>query len=106
MFRVDGLFKPITKPITGEIPTVTNLSKEQENVHYAQKHDLEVWVRVSPGIEFIKLVIWEGKLVGALLIGDTDLEEVMENLILNRLDVLRFGIDILDPSINIEDFFD
>ena len=68
--------------------------------------DVEVWVRTTPGVEYVKITVLNGKVVGALLIGDTDLEEVMENLILNRLDVSRFGIDLLDPNIDIEDYFD
>jgi hypothetical protein len=44
--------------------------------------------------------------VGALLIGDTDLEEVFENLILNGLDVGGIGVDLLDPEVDLEGFFD
>jgi hypothetical protein len=43
---------------------------------------------------------------GAILIGDTDLEETFENLILNQLDLQDFGVDLLDPNIDIDDFFD
>lgn len=68
--------------------------------------EVEVWTRVSPGQEYIKLVVRGGKIVGALLIGDTDLEEVFENLILNELDVSRFGADLLDPDVDLEAYFD
>ena len=69
--------------------------------------------------------------MGALLIGDTDLEEVrdthamggrgayphplpshrrlaqvFENLILNALDVSALGVDLLDPAVDLEAFFD
>ena len=47
-----------------------------------------------------------GRMVGALLIGDTDLEETFGNLILNQMDLSRFGEDLLNPDIDIEDFFD
>ena len=50
--------------------------------------------------------MYNGKLVGALLIGDTDLEEVCENLILNGLDISGVGVDILNPEIDIADYFD
>ena len=43
---------------------------------------------------------------GALLVGETDLEETFENLILNQMDLSAFGVDLLDPSIDIEDYFD
>jgi NAD(P)H-nitrite reductase large subunit len=90
---------------------------------------------VTPGQEYIKVVLVDGRVVGALLVGETDLEETMENLILNRLDVrssLRpvaaataggaavpvdssdgHGgpaglevLDLLDPDVDIEDYFD
>ena len=48
----------------------------------------------------------EGRMQGALLIGDTDLEETFENLILNQLDLSAYGEDLLDPNIDIEDYFD
>ena len=48
---------------------------------------VELWVRIIPGQQYIKLVVFHGKVVGAPLLGDTDLEEVFETLILNRLDV-------------------
>ena len=44
--------------------------------------------------------------VGAVLIGDTSLEETMENLILDGLDLSRFGAELLDPEIDLEDYFD
>ena len=39
------------------------------------------------------VVLLHGRVVGALLVGDTDLEETMEHLILNRLDVRARGGD-------------
>jgi NAD(P)H-nitrite reductase large subunit len=63
-------------------------------------------MRVTPGKEYVKVVVCERKVIGGVLIGDTDLEEVIENLILNRFDVGSIGVDLLDPSIDIEDYFD
>jgi small subunit ribosomal protein S18b len=54
----------------------------------------------------VKVIVYKGKVIGALLLGETDLEEVMENLILNELDVSNIGIDLLDPDVDIEDYFD
>jgi pyridine nucleotide-disulfide oxidoreductase domain-containing protein 1 len=70
------------------------------------RRDLEVWTRITPNEEYVKLIVHHGRVIGALLIGDTDLEEVCENLILNELDVRRYGMDLLDPDIDIEDYFD
>lgn len=47
---------------------------------------VQVHVRVTPGAEYAKVVALHGRVVGAMLVGETDLEETLENLILNRLD--------------------
>ena len=44
--------------------------------------------------------------MGAVLIGDTGLEETFENLILNAIDVSCIGLQLLDPEVDIEDYFD
>lgn len=88
-------------------PDDNNNNNNKINVETASKAEVEIWVRVSPGIEYIKLVVWRGKyIVGALLIGDTELDEVFENLIMNQIDVSPFGIDLLRPDIDIGDYFD
>ena len=45
-------------------------------------------------------------MIGAVLIGDTDMEETFENLILNKLDISSIEDSLLDPDIDIEDYFD
>ena len=52
----------------------------------------------------MKAVMRNGRLVGAVLVGETDLEETFENLILNQLDLSRYGDELLYQDI--EDFFD
>lgn len=63
-------------------------------------------MRYTSNLEYVKFILFEGKLHGALLIGETGLEEVCENLILNQIDLTPFGEDILNPDIDIEDYFD
>jgi NAD(P)H-nitrite reductase large subunit len=58
------------------------------------------------GVEYLKLVVQDGKLHGAVLIGDTEMEETFENLILNQLDISRYGENLLNPDIDIDDYFD
>lgn len=73
--------------------------------------DVQIQLRVTPSVEYVKLVLWRDRVVGAILIGDTDLEETVEHLILNRLR-LRQGagaagvMDLLRPDVDIEDYFD
>lgn len=66
----------------------------------------EILLRMTPGLEYIKFILVDGKLQGAMLIGETGLEETSENLILNQLDLTPYGEDLLDPNIDIEDYFD
>lgn len=69
-----------------------------------EKH--EILLRITPDTEYVKFVTVDGKLHGALLIGETGLEETCENLILNKIDLTPYGEDILNPNIDIEDYFD
>lgn len=66
----------------------------------------EALVRMTRDVEYIKYVLKDGRLQGAILIGETELEETAENLILNQLDLTPYGDDILNPDIDIEDYFD
>lgn len=53
-----------------------------------------------------QVILVRGRVRGAMLIGDTGLEETFENLILNGTDVSEFGADLLSLDLDIEDFFD
>lgn len=64
------------------------------------------YFRITPRTEFVKLVVAGGRVAGALLIGETDLEEMLENLILNQTDISHLGEAILDPNVDIDDYFD
>ncbi|KAF4522656.1 hypothetical protein B566_EDAN011055 [Ephemera danica] len=66
----------------------------------------EALVRVTPGKEYVKLVLADGKVHGAVLVGETELEETFDNLILNQTDVGHLGDDLLNPSVDIDDYFD
>ncbi|KAM4820401.1 pyridine nucleotide-disulfide oxidoreductase domain-containing protein 1 [Thomomys bottae] len=68
--------------------------------------DHELMLRCTRGLEYVKAVVQNGRMVGAVLIGETDLEETFENLILNQMDLSAYGADLLDPSVDIEDYFD
>ena len=69
-------------------------------------NDYQVLLRCTKGKEYVKVIIHNGCIYGALLIGDTDLEETLENLIMNQMDVSAFGEDLLDPNVDIADYFD
>ena len=68
--------------------------------------EYEVLLRVTHKKEYIKVILKDGKMQGAILIGETDLEETFENLILNQMDLSIYGEDLLNPDIDIEDYFD
>ncbi|KAG7495904.1 pyridine nucleotide-disulfide oxidoreductase domain-containing protein 1 isoform X1 [Solea senegalensis] len=68
--------------------------------------DHELLVRCTKGQEYVKVVLRGGRMVGAVLIGETDLEETFENLILNQMDLTPYGEELLNPDVDIEDYFD
>ena len=68
--------------------------------------DHELMLRCTRGQEYVKVVMQNGRMMGAVLIGETDLEETFENLILNQMDLSSYGEGLLDPDIDIEDYFD
>lgn len=68
--------------------------------------DHELLLRCTKEQEYVKVVMQNGRMVGAVLIGETNLEETFENLMLNQMDLSAYGADLLDPDIDIEDYFD
>ncbi|XP_068134136.1 pyridine nucleotide-disulfide oxidoreductase domain-containing protein 1 [Hyperolius riggenbachi] len=68
--------------------------------------DHELLLRCTKGKEYVKVVMQNGRMVGAVLIGETDLEETFENLMLNQMDLSAYGENLLDPDVDIEDYFD
>ena len=44
------------------------------------------------------MILQNGHVCGAILIGETDLEEAFENLILNQIDVSTLGEDLLNSQ--------
>lgn len=99
---------PPSGPNKRETSTVTAeaLSSTTSPSSSTTPADVEIWTRVTPGKEYVKVTVLGGRMVGALLIGDTGLEEVCENLIMNALDISAYGIHILNPDLDLEDFFD
>lgn len=55
---------------------------------------------------YVRAVVHDGRVRGALLVGEVDKAETFENLILDGLDVSRFGAELVDPNFEIEDYFD
>lgn len=56
-------------------------------------------------LEFVKVVLSVGWIKGAILIGETDMEETFENLILNKTYLIPFKDHILDLDIDHENCF-
>jgi len=69
-------------------------------------NNYEILLRVTKDREYVKVILQDNKMQGAVLIGETNLEEMCENLILNQLDLSIYGEDLLNPDIDIEDYFD
>lgn len=64
-----------------------------------------IFTDITP-VFLLQVVLSGGRMVGAVLIGETDLEETFENLILNQMDLTPYGEELLNPNIDIEDYFD
>lgn len=60
----------------------------------------------GPDSTFVRVLLLRGRMQGAVLIGDTDLEETFENLILAQLDLSTYGPDLLDPDAELDHIFD
>ena len=60
----------------------------------------------TPGASFVRALLLRGRLQGAVLIGETGLEEAFENLILDGLDVGGYGPALLDPGVELDHVFD
>ncbi|KRY46015.1 Pyridine nucleotide-disulfide oxidoreductase domain-containing protein 1 [Trichinella britovi] len=70
------------------------------------RSDHEALLRVTPGVEYVKVLIQDGVVRGAILIGDTGLSDMLENLILNETEIDHMKSDLLEPSTDIDDYFD
>ncbi|KAL7746464.1 Pyridine nucleotide-disulfide oxidoreductase domain-containing protein 1 [Sorochytrium milnesiophthora] len=65
--------------------------------------DFDVMVRSSHPNEYVKVIKdKENKLRGAMLIGETDLEEMFENLIISESDVSFFEDVVMKPDIELD----
>ena len=55
---------------------------------------------------FVRVLLLRSRLMGAVLIGDTNYEEVFENLILDGLDLSCYGPDLLSADMDLDQMFD
>lgn len=56
--------------------------------------------------KFIRVVLYKGRMYGAVLIGETDLEDTYENLILSGLNVEEMKEALVSPEMGMDDYFD
>ena len=62
--------------------------------------------RITEGHEYVKVLTKDHKVQGAVLIGETEMEEVIENLILNQTDISQIEDSFLEPDVDLDDFFE
>lgn len=55
---------------------------------------------------FVRVLLLRGRMVGAVLVGETELEETFENLILDCLDLAGLGPALLNPAVELDHVFD
>lgn len=68
-------------------------------------HDEGLHVQ-GPNATFVRVLLLRHRLMGAVLIGNTDYEEVFENLILDGLDLSSYGPDLLSSEVDLDQVFD
>ena len=66
----------------------------------------EILVRVRENQDYIEYILADDIVIGATLIGETDLEEVVQHLILSKIPVTQFKNELLEPTLDLEDYFD
>jgi NAD(P)H-nitrite reductase large subunit len=77
-----------------------NLQSEDE------RRNIEVLVRIRENQDYTKLVIKEDRVIGAILVGETGLDETIENLIHDQIEIGSIKHQILDDTVDIDDYFD
>ena len=87
------------------LPKFQSHTKFTTGINYKLTFGVIVWqflnrFRITEEKEYVKVITAVFRVHGAVLIGDTDLEEVIENLILNQTDISQIEDNLLDPSVN------
>lgn len=79
-----------------------------QNLENESEEDLVAYIRSTPDPDtsFVRVILLRGRMQGAVLIGDTEMEETFQNLILDGLDLTSYGEAILDPDMGIDHIFD
>lgn len=79
-----------------------------QRLQHEPASDMATYSRVTEGPErtFVRVLLLRGRVQGVVLIGDTELEETFENLILDQLDVSQYGPALLDPDFELDHVFD
>ena len=90
----------------GSSSSISSSSIEDANKNNNEEKGEEYFTYLCSNSTFIRVVTYKGKVVGAVLVGETNLEETFENLIQDKIDVSHLENDLLDPDVDIEDYFD
>ncbi|KAL0044297.1 hypothetical protein WJX82_009836 [Trebouxia sp. C0006] len=79
-----------------------------QGLHHEPEEDMVTYSRTTQGLNptFVRVLLLRGRMQGAVLIGETELEETFEHLILDGLDLTRYGSDLLAPDVELEMIFD
>lgn len=87
-----------------KLPVITDL--HETSILVADQSNRMCMLVQGPDATFVRVLLLRSKLMGAVLIGNTDYEEVFENLILDGLDLSSFGPDLLSSDIDLDQMFD
>ncbi|GLI69045.1 hypothetical protein VaNZ11_013587, partial [Volvox africanus] len=82
-----------------------------QRLEHEPAKDIQLFSRVAraadgSGSTFVRVLMLRGRMQGAVLIGETELEEALENVILDGLDLSAYGPHILDEDFELDHVFD
>ncbi|KAA6429030.1 MAG: hypothetical protein FRX49_01140 [Trebouxia sp. A1-2] len=79
-----------------------------QGLHQEPEEYMVTYSRTTQGMNptFVRVLLLRGRMQGAVLLGETELEETFEHLILDGLDLTRYGPDLLAPDVELEMIFD
>ncbi|GIL42910.1 hypothetical protein Vafri_741 [Volvox africanus] len=82
-----------------------------QRLEHEPAKDIQLFSRVAQaadgsGSTFVRVLMLRGRMLGAVLIGETELEEALENVILDGLDLSAYGPHILDEGFELDHVFD
>lgn len=96
----------IQNDYVSQLPDIPTLVSYYKVIPMKDNDKVKLGIRIIQNKEYIKFFFFDSFLYGAILVGDTELEDCVENLILNHIKVDYMFDYIMHPEFNLADYFD